>query len=62
MTGVQTCALPIFDQKLYDDMATFPLYQKPTFIAWRNTFVGIGDNTTSQGPFWNASVWAQKAA
>jgi len=43
-------------------MATLPLYQKPTFIAWRNTFVGIGDNTTSQGPFWNASVWAQKAA
>jgi peptide/nickel transport system substrate-binding protein len=50
------------DQKLWEDMATVPLYQKPTFIAWRNTFTGIGDNTTSQGPFWNASVWAQKAA
>jgi peptide/nickel transport system substrate-binding protein len=50
------------DQKLYDDMVSLPLYQKPTFIAWRNTFVGIGDNTTSQGPFWNANLWAQKAA
>jgi peptide/nickel transport system substrate-binding protein len=50
------------DQKLYDDMATFPLYQKPTFIAWRNTYVGIGDNTSTQGPFWNANTWGQKAA
>jgi peptide/nickel transport system substrate-binding protein len=50
------------DQLLWDDMATVPLYQKPTFIAWRNTYVGIGDNTSTQGPFWNANTWGQKAA
>ena len=41
-------------------MATIPLYQKPTFIAWRNTFAGIGDNPAPRGPFWNASTWGQK--
>jgi peptide/nickel transport system substrate-binding protein len=50
------------DQILYDEMATVPLYQKPQLIGWRNTYTGIGDNLSSQGPFWNAGVWAQKAA
>jgi peptide/nickel transport system substrate-binding protein len=43
-------------------MATFPLYQKPNFIAWRNSFVGIGDNSSLQGPFWNANTWGAKVA
>ncbi len=38
------------DQQLTADMATIPLYQKPTFIAWRNTFANIGDNSTQDGP------------
>jgi glutathione transport system substrate-binding protein len=50
------------DQILWEDMPTLPLYQKPQLIAWRNTFTGIGDNLSSQGPFWNAGLWAQKAA
>jgi peptide/nickel transport system substrate-binding protein len=50
------------DQLLWEDMATLPLYQKPQLIGWRNTFTGIGDNLSSQGPFWNAGLWAQKAA
>jgi peptide/nickel transport system substrate-binding protein len=50
------------DQILYDDMATLPLYQKPQLLAYRNTFTGIGENLSSQGPFWNAGTWAQKAA
>jgi len=50
------------DQLLWDDMATLPLYQKPQLIGWRNKFTGIGDNLSSQGPFWNAGLWAQKAA
>ena len=50
------------DQILYDEMATLPLYQKPQLLAFRNTFTGIGENLSSQGPFWNAGVWAQKAA
>jgi peptide/nickel transport system substrate-binding protein len=50
------------DQILWDDMATLPLYQKPQLLAYRNTFTGIGENLSSQGPFWNAGTWAQKAA
>jgi peptide/nickel transport system substrate-binding protein len=50
------------DQKLWEDMPTVPLYQKPTFLAYRTTFAGISDNTSNQGPFWNANTWAQKAA
>ena len=50
------------DQQITADMATIPLYQKPTFIAWRNTFANIGDNSTQDGPFWNANLWGQKAA
>jgi peptide/nickel transport system substrate-binding protein len=50
------------DQMLTDDMATIPLYNKPTFIAYRSTFAGIQDNSTLEGPFYNANVWGQKAA
>jgi peptide/nickel transport system substrate-binding protein len=50
------------DQILTDDMATIPLYTKPTFIAYRNTFANIQDNSTLEGPFFNANVWGSKAA
>jgi len=50
------------DQMLTDDMATIPLYNKPTFIAYRNTFAGIQDNSTLEGPFFNANTWGRKAA
>jgi peptide/nickel transport system substrate-binding protein len=50
------------DQILWDDMATLPLYQKPQLLAYRNTYTGIGENLSNQGPFWNAGIWAQKAA
>jgi peptide/nickel transport system substrate-binding protein len=50
------------DQIITDDMATIPLYNKPTFLAFRNTFVNVSDNATQDGPFWNSSTWAQKAA
>ena len=43
-------------------MATIPLYQKPKFIAWRNTFAGIGDNLSSQARSGTRALWAQKAA
>ncbi|HEX9344011.1 MAG TPA: ABC transporter family substrate-binding protein [Actinomycetota bacterium] len=49
------------DQQIWNDMATIPLYQKPTFIAWRNTFTNIVDNTSQYGPFTQATSWAQKA-
>jgi peptide/nickel transport system substrate-binding protein len=50
------------DQQLTEDMATIPLYTKPTFIAWRNTFANIHDNATSEGPFNVANTWGQKTA
>jgi peptide/nickel transport system substrate-binding protein len=48
------------DKQIWADMATIPLYQKPTYIAFRNTFVNIHDNATSDGPFWNAQTWGVK--
>jgi peptide/nickel transport system substrate-binding protein len=50
------------DQKLWEDLPTIPLYQKPTFLAYDTGFAGVGDNTSEQGPFWNANTWGQKAA
>ena len=50
------------DKILWDDMVTIPLYQKPTFIAYRNTLANVGDNPTNEGPFWNEELWGFKAA
>jgi peptide/nickel transport system substrate-binding protein len=50
------------DQQITADMATIPLYTKPTFIAYRNTFTGIHDNATAEGPFNAAVTWGQKTA
>jgi peptide/nickel transport system substrate-binding protein len=49
------------DQQLWDDMVTIPLYTKPTFLAWRNTFTNITDNASNVGPFVDEPLWAQKA-
>jgi peptide/nickel transport system substrate-binding protein len=48
------------DKLLWDQMATLPLYQKPTFIAYSSTVSGAQDNPTQQGPLWNASTWSLK--
>jgi peptide/nickel transport system substrate-binding protein len=48
------------DKLLWDQMATLPLYQKPTFIAYTSTLQGVQDNPTQQGPLWNANTWALK--
>ncbi|MFL6111747.1 MAG: ABC transporter substrate-binding protein, partial [Catenulispora sp.] len=45
------------DKLLWDQMATLPLYQKPTFIAYSSTLSGVKDNPTSMGALWNASTW-----
>ena len=47
------------DQQLWDDMATLPLYQKPTFIAYDKSYSNIHDNSTSEGPFYNAAEWSK---
>jgi peptide/nickel transport system substrate-binding protein len=45
------------DTLLWDQMATIPLYQKPTFIAYSSTIKGVEDNPTQAGPMWNSSTW-----
>jgi peptide/nickel transport system substrate-binding protein len=49
------------DRQLTDDMATIPLYQLPTFIAFRSGLVNLGDNVGPDGPFWNAGSWGYAA-
>jgi peptide/nickel transport system substrate-binding protein len=48
------------DQQLWADMVNLPLYQDPTFIAYGNDYVNIGDNPSPSGPFWNAEQWGFK--
>ena len=49
------------DTILWDDMVTLPLYQKPTFLAVTSNAVGIKDNSTNEGPFWNSQEWGVKS-
>jgi peptide/nickel transport system substrate-binding protein len=55
-----TDTLNQIDAWAWEDMVTLPLYQKPTFLAWRTTFAGIGDNASQQGPFFNSETWSKK--
>jgi peptide/nickel transport system substrate-binding protein len=48
------------DKLLWDQMATLPLYQKPTFIAYNSKVQNVQDNPTSQGPLWNANTWTKQ--
>ena len=48
------------DALLWDQMATLPLYQKPTFLAYSSTLNGAEDNATQAGPFWNSNTWSLK--
>ena len=42
------------DKQLWADMVTLPLYQKPQFYAWTNTYGNIVPNASSTGVPWNA--------
>lgn len=51
------------DEILWEDLATIPLYVKPTFLPYRDTFGNIKDNATTEGPLWNApEIGVKKAA
>jgi peptide/nickel transport system substrate-binding protein len=45
------------DRELWRTLPTIPLFQRASFIAWRDTLVNVGDNPTAEGLFWNAGTW-----
>jgi peptide/nickel transport system substrate-binding protein len=45
------------DALLWEQVATVPLYQKPTFIAYQSSIEGVEDNSTQAGPLWNSETW-----
>ena len=45
------------DALLWEQVATVPLYQKPTFIAFQSSIQGVEDNATEWGPLWNSESW-----
>jgi peptide/nickel transport system substrate-binding protein len=46
------------DRRLWERLPSIPLFQRPTFIAWRATLRNVVDNHTVEGPLWNADTWA----
>jgi peptide/nickel transport system substrate-binding protein len=43
------------DKLLWDNMATIPLYQKPTFLAYNSNYTGFQENASLAGPLWNST-------
>jgi peptide/nickel transport system substrate-binding protein len=46
------------DALLWQQLATIPLYQKPTFVAYRSTLTHVQVNASVQGTLWNSDDWA----
>jgi peptide/nickel transport system substrate-binding protein len=45
------------DRRLWEGLPSIPLFQRPTFIAWRDTLRNVVDNHSVEGPLWNAETW-----
>jgi peptide/nickel transport system substrate-binding protein len=45
------------DQQLWGQLPSIPLYQLPSFLAFRQDLVNVRNNSTTEGPFWNAGSW-----
>jgi peptide/nickel transport system substrate-binding protein len=50
------------DAQLWADMVTLPLYQKPQFYAWTDTYGNVVPNASSTGVPWNANSWGMKTS
>jgi peptide/nickel transport system substrate-binding protein len=48
------------DKLLWEQCATIPLYQKPTFLAYSQNLQGAKDNATQAGPLWNSTTGSLK--
>ena len=46
------------DQQLWTQLPSIPLYQVQSFLAFRQDLLNVGDNPTTETPFWNAGSWA----
>jgi len=58
----RTALLNQADEAMWTDLPNLPLYQKPTFLAFSDKYLNIGDNTTTETPFWNVEEWGLKAS
>jgi peptide/nickel transport system substrate-binding protein len=45
------------DQQLWTQLPSIPLYQVPSFVAWRQDLLNIVNNPTTESVFWNAGSW-----
>lgn len=45
------------DAILADDLASIPLFQRPSFLYSRVSLRGLEENPSEQGPTWNAEEW-----
>jgi peptide/nickel transport system substrate-binding protein len=45
------------DAIIGNDVPTVPLYQKPTFLVYHTYVMGMKDNPTNAGPFYNTEDW-----
>jgi peptide/nickel transport system substrate-binding protein len=51
------------EDALASEMASLPLYQKPTVFVWdKSKISGPLDNNTTNGPFFNMNLWKLNAA
>lgn len=48
------------DKIMSDDAYVLPLYQKPTFVAVRDTVGNVRNNSSLDGPTYNAAEWGLK--
>jgi peptide/nickel transport system substrate-binding protein len=49
------------DKIMSDDAYVLPLYQKPTFVAVQNTVANVRNNSSLDGPPYNAAEWGLRS-
>jgi peptide/nickel transport system substrate-binding protein len=45
------------DQQLWTQLPSIPLYQRPSFLAFRQDLLNVVNNPTTETSFWNAGTW-----
>lgn len=53
----QTRLVNLADDAMAHDVASLPLYQRPTFLAYSTAVHGLVDNPTRESPTWNIEEW-----